>query len=89
MWIFYIDRQHYLQLDGAISNYTNPVYGVATICHQVRWLRWGHPSPFHIATSLLILYKMFYMREISYRLIWMEFIKMFSVYAQSGTHKWF
>ena len=22
------------------SNYADPVYGVATICHQVRWLRW-------------------------------------------------
>ena len=35
-------------------NYANPVYGVAAICHQVRWLRWGHPSLFHTATSLLI-----------------------------------
>ena len=33
-------------------NYANPVYGVATICHQVRCLRWGHPSLFHTATSL-------------------------------------
>ena len=63
--------------------YANPVYGVATICHQVRWLRWGHPSLFHIATSLLIWYKMFCVRDISYRLIWMEFINMFSLYAQS------
>ena len=53
-------------------NYASPVYGVATICHQVRWLRWGHPSLFHIATSLLIWYKMFCVRDISYRLIWME-----------------
>ena len=70
-------------------NYANPVYGAATICHQVRWLRWGHPSLFHTATSLLIWYKMFCARDISYRLIiviWMEFINMFSVYAQSGTH---
>ena len=75
---------------GAIVlNYANPVYGVATICHQVRWLRWGHPSLFHIATSLLIWYKMFCVRDISYRLIWMEFINMFSVYAQSGTHSRF
>ena len=65
---------------------SNPVYGVATICHQVRWLRWGHPSLFNTATSLLIWYKMFCMRDISYRLIWMEFINVFSVYAQSGTH---
>ena len=67
-------------------NYANPVYGVATICHQVRWLRWGHPSLFHTATSLLIWYKMFCVRDISYRLIRIEFINMFSVYAKSGTH---
>ena len=67
------------------DNYANPVYGVATICHQVRWLRWGHPSLFHIATSLLILYKMFCVRDISHRLIWIKFINMFSVFAQSGT----
>ena len=71
------------------SNYANPVYGIATICHQVRWLRWGHSSLFHTATSLLIWYKMFCMRDISYRLTWMEFINMFSVYAQSGTHSHF
>ena len=70
-------------------NYANPVYGVVTICHQVRWLRWGHPSLFHTATSLLIWYKMFCVRDIAYRLIWMECINMFSVYAQSGTHSRF
>ena len=70
-------------------NYANPVYGVATICHQVSWLRWGHPSFFHTATFLLIWYKMFCVRDISYRLIWMEFINMFSVYAQSGMHSHF
>ena len=70
-------------------NYTHPVNGVATICHQVRWLRWGHPSLFHTATSLLIWYKMFCVRDISCRLIWMEFINMFSVYAQSRTHSRF
>ena len=70
-------------------NYANPVYGVAIICHQVRWLRWGHPNLFHIATFLLIWYKMFCVRDISYRLIWMEFINMFSVYAQSGAHSRF
>ena len=70
-------------------NYANPVYDVDIICHQVRWLRWGHPSLFHTATSLLIWHKMFCVRDISYRLIWMEFINMFSVYAQSGTHSRF
>ena len=64
-------------------NYTNPIYGVSTICHQVRCLRWGYPSLFHTATSLFIWYKMFRMRDISYRLIWMKFISMLSVYVQS------
>ena len=41
------------------------------------------------ATSLLIWYKMFCVRYISYRLIWMEFVNMFSMYAQSGTHSRF
>ena len=72
-----------------IDNYANLVYGVATICHQVRCLRWGHPSHFDTATSLLIWYTMFCMRDISYRLIWMKFINMLSVYAQSGTHRRF
>ena len=72
-----------------LYNYANPVYGVAIIGQQVRWLRWGHPNLIHIATSLLIWHKMFCVRDISYRLIWMEFINMFSVYAQSGTHSRF
>ena len=72
-----------------IGNYANPLYGVATICHQIRWLHWRHPSLFHTATSLLIWYKMFCVRDVSYRLIWMEIINMLSVYAQSGTHSRF
>ena len=67
----------------------SPVYVVATICHQVRCLRWGHPSLFHTATALLIWYKMLRMRDISYRLIWMKFINMLSVCAQTGTHRRF
>ena len=72
-----------------IVNYADPVYGVATICHQVRWLRWGHPSLFHTTISPLIWYEMFCVRDISYKRIWMEFINMFSVYAQFGTHSHF
>ena len=37
----------------------------------------------------LIWYKMFCVRDISYRLIWMEFINMFSVCAHSGTNSRF
>ena len=70
-------------------NYANPEYGVATICHQVRCLHWGHPSPFQTATALLIWHTMFCMRDISYRLISMKFINILSVYAQSGTQRRF
>ena len=73
------------QSTNHIHNYANPVYGVATIWHQVRWLHWGHQSLFRIATSLLISYKMFCVRDISYRLIWMEFKNVLSTDAQSGT----
>ena len=41
---------------------------------------------FDTATSPFILYKMFRMRD---RLIWMKFINMLSVYAQSGRHRRF
>ena len=41
----------------------------------------------HTATSLLIWYKMFCTRDISYRLTWMKFINMLSLYTQSGTHR--
>ena len=37
----------------------------------------------------LIWYKMFCMRDISYRLAWMKFINMLSVFAQSGMHRGF
>ena len=65
------------------------ILNLETICHQVRCLRWWDPSLFHTATSLFIWYKMFHVRDISYRLIWMKFINMLSVYAQSGTHRRF
>ena len=80
---------HHIHFYVIRINYANPLYGVATICHQVHWLCWGHQSLFHIATSLLIWNKMFCVRDIPYRLIWMEFINMSSVYAQSGTHSRF
>ena len=70
------------------QNYANPIYGVAIICHQIRCLCWGHPSLFHTARSLLIWYKMFCMRDISYRLIYVKFINMLSMYAKSGMHRY-
>ena len=61
-------------------------------CHYLppgSLLTLGHQSLFHTATSLLIWYKMFCMRDISYRLIWMQFINMLSEYGQSGMHRSF
>ena len=54
---FAITRDHWVNYCNAEiwifwENYANPVYGVATICHQVHCLRWGHPSLFHTTTSL-------------------------------------
>ena len=45
------DRKH-IEKKYSAYNYANPVYGVATICHQVRCLCWGHPILLHTATSL-------------------------------------
>ena len=50
--------------DVGYINYANPVYGVATICHQVRCLRWGHPSPFHTATSFNLICNVLHERYI-------------------------
>ena len=44
----------------------------------------GHPSLVHIATSLLIWYKMFCVRDISNRLMWMELINMFPCMHSMG-----
>ena len=74
IWSYVLHIEH---ISCVIVNYTIPVYGVATICHQFRWLRLGHLSLFHTAMSLLIWYKMFCVRDISYQLIWMEFITCF------------
>ena len=72
-WWWTIDLTHWtLGNASVVLNYTNPLYGVSTIWHQVRCLRWGHPGLFYTATSLFIWYKMFCLRDISYRLIWYE-----------------
>ena len=74
---------------SAHKNTLNPVYGVATICHQVRYIRWGHPSLFHTATPLLSWYKMLCVGDILYRLVWVKFMNKISMHAQFGTHKRF
>ena len=77
---------------GPVATITRYLSSHIWCCHYLppgSLLTLGHPNPFHIATSLLIWYKMFCMRDISYRLIWMKFISMLSVYANSGTHRRF
>ena len=59
-----------------MSNNLNPIQGVATICHQVRCMRWGHPSLFDAATSLLNWYKMACTANILHRHIWAKFMNM-------------
>ena len=64
----------------AVVNNINPVEGVATICHQVRCMSWGHPSLFHAATSLLNWYKMAFIAKVLHRLfgwnLWACFLCM-------------
>ena len=33
-----LDQNSLIPAIPRLPNYANPVYGVATICHQVRWL---------------------------------------------------
>ena len=46
-------------------------------------------ADFCVNANPVIWYQMFCMRDISYRLIWVKFINMFYVYAESGTHRRF
>ena len=66
-----------------------------TMTVTIWWLRsgvWiyqivtGVTSVVGVPSTHLVWYIMFCVSDISYRLIWMEFMNMFSVYAQSGTH---
>ena len=56
----------------------NPILGVATIRHQIRYMHWGHPSLLHAATSLLNWYKMTCLVNILYRV---KFMSMLSIYT--------
>ena len=87
IYMEFIDMFSVYAQSGTYSrfNYANPVYGVAIICHQIRWLCWGHPSLFHITTSLLIWYKMFCVRDISYTVSCMKQIFFYSLITFSYT----
>ena len=51
---------------GWRDNYVNPVYCVASVCHQVRCMYWGLLAHFHRAISYLKCYKIVCMRYLAY-----------------------
>ena len=50
---------------GYTINYVNPVWRVATVCHQVRCMYWEHLGHFHRAIYHLELYKIVCMRYLA------------------------
>ena len=61
-------------------NYVNPICCVATLCHQVRCMYWGHWGHFHRAISHLKWYKIAYMIYLPCILCQMKSIDMFSMF---------
>ena len=69
-------------------NTPNPVCSVATICHQVCFVHWGHPSLFHTASFLLNWYKIIDMENLLYGFFKVKFTNMLSIYVKFGTHRY-
>ena len=65
-------------------NYVNPVCCVATVCHQVRCMYWGHWDYFHRAISHLKWRKIACMRYVACIFSRVKSIDMFSMFLQSG-----
>ena len=65
-------------------NYIDPKCCVATVCHQVRCMFWGHLSHFHRAISHLEGHKIVCMRYVACTFSQMKSIDKFSMYLQSG-----
>ena len=70
-------------------NYVNTVCCVATVCHQVRCMYWGHLGYFHRAISQLKWYKIVCMRYLACTFSQMKSINMFSMFLQSGVPRHF
>ena len=70
-------------------NYANPVCCVATVCHQVCCMYWGHLGHFHRAISDLKWYKIVCMRYLVCTFRQMKSINMFSMFLQSGVPRHF
>ena len=76
-------------LTSTLYNYVNPIYCVATVCHQVRCMYWGHLGHFHRAISYLKWYKIVCMRCLACTFSQMKSINMFFMFSQSGVPKHF
>ena len=61
-------------------NYANPVCCVATVCHQVRCMYWGHLGHLHRAISHLKGHKIVCMRYLACTFSQMKSIDMFSMF---------
>ena len=72
-----------------LFNYVNPVCCVATVCHQVRCMYWGHFGHFQRAISHLKWHKIVYMRYLACTFSRMKCINMFSMFLQSGVPRHF
>ena len=70
-------------------NTLNPVCHVATVCHQVCCMYWGHLGLFHKAISPLKLYKMVCMGGLTCMFILIKFMSMFYMCSKSGIHRLF
>ena len=70
-------------------NYINPIFCVATVCHQVCCIYWGHLDHFHRAISHFKWYKIIWMRYFACIFCHMKSIDMFSMFLQSGIPRHF
>ena len=62
-------------------NYVSPACCVATVCHQVRCVYWGHLGHFHRAISHLKWYRIVCMRYLACTFSQMKFINIFSMFC--------
>ena len=96
IWII-VQRSHKLMISASPhfdvyknwSNYVSPVCCVATVCHQVRCVYWGHLGHFHRAISHLKWCKIVCMRYLACTLSQMKSINIFSMFLQSGVPRLF
>ena len=84
----HISNTSSLEIQQSCS-YVNPICCVATVCHQVRCMYWGHLGHFYRAISHLKWYKIVCMRYLACTFSQMKSINMFSMFLQSGVPRHF